>query len=56
MLLELDHLSKTYASPDGGPSVNVLRDVCLRLDAGEVKAVEVSDADGLVVDGWNKSG
>ena len=27
-----------------------------RLDAGEVKTVEVSDADGLVVDGWNKSG
>ena len=39
MLLELDHLSKTYASPDGGPAVNVLRDVSLRLDAGEAVSI-----------------
>ena len=39
MLLKLDHLSKTYASPDGGPAVHVLRDVSLRLDAGEAVSI-----------------
>jgi ABC-type lipoprotein export system ATPase subunit len=39
MLLELDHLTKTYASPDGGPAVDVLRDVSLRLDAGEAVSI-----------------
>jgi len=39
MLLELDHLSKTYASPDGGAAVDVLRDVSLRLDAGEAVSI-----------------
>jgi lipoprotein-releasing system ATP-binding protein len=39
MMLELSHLSKTYASPDGGPAVEVLRDVSLRLDAGEAVSI-----------------
>ena len=39
MLIELDHLSKTYASPDGGPAVDVLRDVSLRIDSGEAVSV-----------------
>ncbi|MEI8387350.1 MAG: ABC transporter ATP-binding protein [Verrucomicrobiota bacterium] len=39
MLLELDHLTKTYASPDGGAAVDVLRDVSLRLDAGEAVSI-----------------
>ena len=39
MLLELDHLSKTYAAPDGGPAVAVLRDVSLRIDAGEAVSI-----------------
>ncbi len=39
MLLELIHVSKTYASPDGGPPVEVLRDVNLQLAAGEAVAV-----------------
>ena len=39
MLLELDHLSKTYASPDGGAAVDVLREVSLRLDAGEAVSI-----------------
>ena len=39
MLLELDHFSKTYASPDGGPAVDVLRDVSLRIDAGEAMSI-----------------
>jgi lipoprotein-releasing system ATP-binding protein len=39
MLLELDHLSKTYADPEGGPAVDVLRDVSLRLDAGEAVSI-----------------
>ena len=39
MLLEIDHLSKTYSSPDGGPIVDVLRDVSLRLDAGEAVSI-----------------
>ncbi len=39
MLLELDHLSKTYAAPDGGPPVDVLRNISLRLDAGEAVSI-----------------
>ena len=39
MLLELDHLTKTYAAPDGGPAVDVLRDVSLRLEAGEAVSI-----------------
>jgi len=39
MLLELDHLTKTYASPDGGAAVDVLRDVSFRIDAGEATAI-----------------
>ena len=39
MLIELDHLSKTYVSPDGSPAVDVLRDVSLRIDAGEAMSI-----------------
>ena len=39
MLLELARLSKTYASPDGGPAVDVLRDVSLQIDAGEAVSI-----------------
>jgi len=39
MLLELSHLSKTYASPDGGPAVEVLRDISLKIDAGEAVSI-----------------
>ena len=39
MLLELDHLSKTYASPDAGPAADVLRDISLRIDAGEAVSI-----------------
>ena len=39
MLLELDHVKKSYAAPDGGAPVTVLTDVNLRLDAGEAIAI-----------------
>jgi ABC-type lipoprotein export system ATPase subunit len=39
MLLELNRVSKTYASPDGGPPVAVLKDVDLQLAAGEAVAI-----------------
>jgi lipoprotein-releasing system ATP-binding protein len=39
MLLELTRVSKTYASPDGGPAVEVLKDVKLQLAAGEAVAI-----------------
>jgi len=39
MLLELTHVSKSYASPDGGALVEVLRNISLRIDAGEAVAV-----------------
>ncbi|MEI6071333.1 MAG: ABC transporter ATP-binding protein [Verrucomicrobiae bacterium] len=39
MLLELTHVSKSYASPDGGAVVEVLRDISLRIAAGEAVAV-----------------
>ena len=38
-LLELDHVQKTYAAPDGGAPVTVLTDVCLQLAAGEAVAI-----------------
>jgi ABC-type lipoprotein export system ATPase subunit len=38
-LLELDHVQKSYAAPDGGAPVTVLTDVCLRLDTGEAAAI-----------------
>lgn len=39
MLLELNHVSKTYPSPDGGLPVTVLQDVELKLAAGEAVAI-----------------
>jgi lipoprotein-releasing system ATP-binding protein len=39
MVLELAGVSKTYASPDGGPPVSVLKDIELRLAAGEAVAI-----------------
>jgi ABC-type lipoprotein export system ATPase subunit len=39
MLLELTGVSKTYASPDGGPPVSVLKNVDLRLMPGEAIAI-----------------
>ncbi len=39
MVLELTNVSKTYASPDGGPPVAVLKDVDFRLGAGEAVAI-----------------
>jgi len=39
MLLELTHISKSYPAPDGGATVDVLRDVNLQLAAGEPVAV-----------------
>ncbi|HWX23155.1 MAG TPA: ABC transporter ATP-binding protein [Candidatus Binatia bacterium] len=39
MLLELTRVSKAYASPDGGPAVEVLKDVDLQLAAGEAVAI-----------------
>ena len=39
MLLELAHISKTYAAPGGGAVVEVLRDVSVQLAAGEPLAV-----------------
>ncbi|MEI6033151.1 MAG: ABC transporter ATP-binding protein [Verrucomicrobiae bacterium] len=39
MLIELAHVSKSYAARDGGTAVEVLRDVSLQLAAGEPAAV-----------------
>jgi lipoprotein-releasing system ATP-binding protein len=39
MLLELTRISKTYASPDGGPPVAVLKDIEFQLAAGEAVAI-----------------
>jgi len=39
MLLELTHVSKTYAVSDGGAVVEVLRDVSLQIAAGEPVAI-----------------
>ena len=39
MLLELNHVSKTYSAPGGGAAVEVLRDIDLRLAAGEPLAI-----------------
>ena len=39
MVLELAGVSKTYASPDGGPPVSVLKDIELRLAAREAVAI-----------------
>src|SRR5260221_1337365 len=39
MLLELEHVSKTYSPPDGGPALDVLQDVHLQLAAGEAIAI-----------------
>jgi len=39
MLLELAHLSKSYASPCGGPAAEVLRDVSLQIDAGQAVSI-----------------
>ena len=39
MLLELTHISKTYAAPGGGAAVEVLREVNLQLAAGEPVAI-----------------
>ena len=39
MLLELNHVSKSYPSPDGGKAVEVLKPIDLRLAAGEAIAI-----------------
>lgn len=39
MLLELVHVKKTYASPDGGAAVEVLKDINLQLAAGASLAI-----------------
>ena len=39
MLLELTHVAKTYTSPEGGPPVEVLRDINLELAAGGALAI-----------------
>jgi ABC-type lipoprotein export system ATPase subunit len=39
MVLELTGVSKTYATPDSGPPVSVLKDVELRLAASEAVAI-----------------
>ena len=39
MLLEIQNLKKRYHAPDGGDSVDVLRDLELKVDAGESVAI-----------------
>ena len=39
MMLELSHVHKTYAAPDGGAPVGVLTDINLQLAAGEALAI-----------------
>ena len=39
MLLEIQKLKKCYRAPDGGDSVDVLRDLDLQIDAGESAAI-----------------
>ena len=39
MLFELTHVSKNYAPPDGGAMVEVLRNINLKLSAGESVAI-----------------
>jgi ABC-type lipoprotein export system ATPase subunit len=39
MLLELADVSKSYGSPEGGPVVEVLRDIGLEIGAGEAAAI-----------------
>src|SRR6187200_1501191 len=39
MLVEVSHLTKTYRAPDGSDAVEVLRDLDLRVDAGETVAI-----------------
>ena len=37
--LHLNHISKTYADTTGGPSVDVLRDISLQVEAGQSVAI-----------------
>ncbi|MEQ1861153.1 MAG: ABC transporter ATP-binding protein [Chthoniobacteraceae bacterium] len=39
MLVEISHLTKHYRAPDGTDSVEVLRDLDLKIDAGETVAI-----------------
>src|SRR5262245_9796414 len=39
MLVEVSHLTKCYRAPDGSDAVEVLRDLDLRVDAGETVAI-----------------
>jgi lipoprotein-releasing system ATP-binding protein len=39
MLVEVSHLTKTYRAPDGSDAVEVLRDLDIRVDAGETVAI-----------------
>jgi len=39
MIVEVSHLTKTYRAPDGSDAVDVLRDLSLRIDAGETVAI-----------------
>jgi len=39
VLLQLEHVSRHYAAPDGSEPVPILRDICLELGAGESLAV-----------------